>query len=313
MEKRNFKAIGGSNRPRPEGDSGRPEGAGRPERSGDDRRERYARGPARRYDSSGGGADKSEAWKADMVFGVRAVEETLRAGKEIERLLVLREGGAQLADIMQLATERNVSVQKVPHEKLDRLTKKNHQGVVCFISPINYVGLPNIVAGIYEKGLDPLLLIADRITDVRNFGAMARTAECAGVQGLIVPLKGSAQVGADAMKTSAGALNFLPVARENSLEQTVRYLQESGIRVIACTEKGSRDIYDCDMSGPLAIVMGSEEDGISDGLIRLADDLARIPMMGHIGSLNVSVATAICLYEAVRQRAAAASPAAAKV
>ena len=235
-----------------------------------------------------------------MVFGTQAVLETLRAGKEIDKLFVQRELGNN--ELVKLAEERGVPVSKVPVEKLDRLTRKNHQGVICFISAINYASLHNVLSGVFEQGKVPLILILDRITDVRNFGAIARTVECAGAQAIVVPLKGAAEINSDAMKTSSGALNFLPVCREASLNETVRYLQESGIQVVACTEKTDQTIYEIDFTIPTALVMGSEEDGISLDIIRKADQLAKIPLSGQIGSLNVSVATGIALYEAIRQR-----------
>jgi hypothetical protein len=156
------------------------------------------------------------------VFGVRAAIETIRAGKEIDRLLVQRELGSSntMAELMQVAREANVPVQRVPTEKLDRITRKNHQGVIAFVSAIRYVSLHNVLSGVYEKGQTPLLLILDRVTDVRNFGAIARTAECAGVHAIVIPAKGAAQINADAVKTSSGALNFIPVCRENSLRET---------------------------------------------------------------------------------------------
>ncbi|WP_026997534.1 23S rRNA (guanosine(2251)-2'-O)-methyltransferase RlmB [Flectobacillus major] len=236
----------------------------------------------------------------DIVFGIQSVLETLRSGKEIDKILVQRELGS--LEVLEFARLRGIPVQKVPTEKLDRITRKNHQGVIAFVSAINYAKLDNVVAGIYEKGEIPLLLILDRITDVRNFGAIARTAECTGVNAIVIPTKGAAQINADAMKTSSGALNFLPVCREENLYQTVKYLQESGIQVVGCTEKVSKNIFDLDFSIPTAIIMGSEEDGISDELLKIADDLASIPMTGRVGSLNVSVANGVILYEAVRQR-----------
>jgi 23S rRNA (guanosine2251-2'-O)-methyltransferase len=235
-----------------------------------------------------------------MVFGTQAVLETLRAGKEIDKLFVQRELGNN--EIIKLAEERGVPISKVPAEKLDRLTRKNHQGVICFISAINYASLHNVLSGVFEQGKVPLILILDRITDVRNFGAIARTVECSGAQAIVVPLKGAAEINSDAMKTSSGALNFIPVCREASLNETVRYLQESGIQVVACTEKTEKTIYEIDFTIPTALVMGSEEDGISLDIIRKADQLAKIPLSGQIGSLNVSVATGIALYEAIRQR-----------
>jgi 23S rRNA (guanosine2251-2'-O)-methyltransferase len=238
--------------------------------------------------------------KPDIVFGIQSVLETLRAGKEIDKLLVQRELGN--IEVLEFARLRGVPVQKVPVEKLDRITRKNHQGVIAFVAAVNYAKLENIVADVFERGETPLLLILDRITDVRNFGAIARTAECAGAHALVVPTKGAAQINADAMKTSSGALNFLPVCRELDLVQTVRYLQNSGIQVVGCTEKVGKTIYEVDFTGPTALILGSEEDGISDDLLRLADELASIPTQGRVGSLNVSVANGIVVFEALRQR-----------
>lgn len=240
----------------------------------------------------------------DSVFGIHAVIETIRAGKEIDKLLVQRDLGAagNLAELLQTAHEHNVPVQRVPKERLDRVTRKNHQGVIAFVSAVNYAKLHNVISDVYERGQTPLILILDRITDVRNFGAIARTAECAGVHALVIPTKGAAQINADAVKTSSGALNFIPVCREESLMRTVTFLQESGLQVVACTEKAENLLYETDLSGPTAIVMGSEEDGISNELIRKADVIARIPQIGQISSLNVSVAAGVMIYEVVRQR-----------
>lgn len=241
-----------------------------------------------------------------MVFGIRAVIETIRAGKEIDKLMVQRELGTAgtLAELLQAAHEHRVPVQRVPKERLDRVTRKNHQGVVAFVSAVNYVQLHNVISDAYEQGQTPLILILDRITDVRNFGAIARTAECAGVHALVIPAKGAAQINADAVKTSSGALNFIPVCREENLARTITFLQESGLRVVACTEKADQTLYETDLSVPTAIVMGSEEDGVSNDIIRRADEMVRIPQAGRIESLNVSVAAGVIIYEAVRQRAA---------
>lgn len=236
----------------------------------------------------------------EIVFGIQPVLECLRAGKEIDKILVQRELGS--IEVLEFARLRGIPVQKVPSEKLDRVTRKNHQGVIAFVSAINYAKLENVIADVYEKGQVPLLLVLDRVTDVRNFGAIARTAECTGVNGIVIPTRGAAEINADAMKTSSGALNFLPVCREENLYKTIQYLQNSGIQVVACSEKVSKNIYDVDFTIPTAIVMGSEEDGISDELLRAADELAAIPMQGRVGSLNVSVANGVILYEAIRQR-----------
>lgn len=238
-----------------------------------------------------------------MVFGIRAVIEAIQGGKELESLYIQRGlSGAILGELRSILKEYEISFQSVPVEKLNRLTLKNHQGVVAFISPIIYQKIEDIIPVIYEKGEIPLILILDGITDVRNLGAIARTAECSGVHAIVIPSKGSAQINPDAIKTSAGALFKIPVCRHESLLKTAKFLQESGLQLIACTEKTDNYLYQPDYTGPLAIIMGSEEDGISSDLIRIADHLAKIPILGEIESLNVSVSAGIILYEAVRQR-----------
>jgi len=238
-----------------------------------------------------------------MVFGIRAIIEAIKSGKEIENLYLQRGlTGGVILELRTLINEHEIGFQQVPIEKLNRLTPKNHQGAVAFISPISYDKIENIIPTIYEKGEVPLILILDGITDVRNFGAIARTAECAGVHALIVPAKGSAQINPDAIKTSAGALYKIPVCRHDSLFKTAKFLQESGLQLVACTEKTNDFLYEPDYTVPTAIIMGSEESGISTELIRIADHLAKIPMHGEIESLNVSVSAGILLYEAVRQK-----------
>ncbi len=238
-----------------------------------------------------------------MVFGIRAVIEAIRSGKEIESLYLQRGvGGGLISELKELLGQYNITAQQVPVEKLNRLTQKNHQGAVAFISPITYQRIEDIIPQIFEKGETPLILILDSITDVRNMGAIARTAECSGVHAIVVPAKGSAQINPDAIKTSAGALYKIPVCRHNDFMQTVRFIQESGLQLVCCTEKTTEYIYKPDYTVPTAIVMGSEEDGVRNEIIRIADHLAKIPMHGEIESLNVSVATGIILYEAIRQR-----------
>ena len=238
-----------------------------------------------------------------MVFGIRAIMEAITSGKEIEALYIQRGGGGGLSqELKSLLTEYNITAQQVPVEKLNRLTAKNHQGAVAFISPIVYDKIENIIPQIFEKGEVPLILVLDSITDVRNMGAIARTAECAGVHALVIPVKGSAQINPDAIKTSAGALYKIPVCRHDNLVHTVKFLQESGLQMVCCTEKTTENIYTPDYTVPTAIIMGSEEDGIRNEIIRISDHLARIPMFGEIGSLNVSVSTGVILYEAIRQR-----------
>ncbi|BAU54636.1 23S rRNA (guanosine(2251)-2'-O)-methyltransferase RlmB [Mucilaginibacter gotjawali] len=238
-----------------------------------------------------------------MVFGIRAVIEAIRSGKEIEALYLQRgAGGGLLTELKELSQEYGITAQQVPIEKLNRLTQKNHQGAVAFISPIVYEKIENIIPQIFENGQVPLILVLDSITDVRNMGAIARTAECAGVHAIVIPSKGSAQINPDAIKTSAGALYKIPVCRHDNLVQTVKFLQESGLQLVCCTEKTKEDIYTPDYTAPTAIIMGSEEDGVRNEIIRLSDYLAKIPMYGEIESLNVSVATGIIVYEAIRQR-----------
>ncbi len=243
--------------------------------------------------------------KSDLIYGTRAVLEAIHAGKEIEKIMI--QSGLSndlIKELITTARERQVPYTFVPQEKLKRLSSKNHQGVICLLSSVSYASVDNIVDRAYSEGREPLVLILDRVTDVRNFGAIVRTAECAGVDGVVISEKGSAPITSDAMKTSAGALNYMAVAREKDLKRTIKLLRESGMKVVACTEKTQKNIYEIDLRGPLAIIMGSEEDGISDDLLRDADELARIPMKGKIGSLNVSVASGVAIYEIVRQRLA---------
>ena len=238
-----------------------------------------------------------------LIYGIRPIMEAILAGKEVDRLFICRGAkGELMGELKELLTQKNIPWTEVPIEKLHRLTRNNHQDVVCYISSITYNSITDIVPFIFEKGEVPLILILDRITDVRNFGAIARTAECSGVHAIVIPSRGAAQVTADAIKTSAGALSKIPICRETNLRKTVDYLKESGIKVVAASEKGVEDYFTGDFTGPLAIVMGSEEDGVSNELIKCADELLRIPLAGTISSLNVSVACGVILYEAIRQR-----------
>ncbi|MEO1654786.1 MAG: 23S rRNA (guanosine(2251)-2'-O)-methyltransferase RlmB, partial [Bacteroidota bacterium] len=204
--------------------------------------------------------------------------------------------------ILQLAKKRNVYVARVPLAKLNKITRKNHQGALAFLSVVNFVSLANVIPAVFEAGKNPLILVLDRVTDVRNFGAICRSAECAGVHAVVIPKKGTVPINQDAMKTSSGALNFLSICKEDELKKTLHFLRESGLHLIACTEKTDTSIYDCDFSSPTAIVMGSEEDGIRPELIEICDQSAKIPLRGQVSSLNVSVATGVIIYEAIRQR-----------
>lgn len=238
-----------------------------------------------------------------LIFGIRPVIEALNSGKEIERIFVQKGlQGENAQSLLQLLKQRRISYQLVPIEKLNRVTRKNHQGVVCLMSPITYSTVEDVLPLVYEKGETPFILILDGITDVRNFGAITRTAECAGVHAIVIPEKGGAQINSDAIKTSAGALHKIPICRVQSLVKAIEFLKSSGLKIVACTEKGNKEIHYLKYNDPVALVMGSEKDGISDACLRIADEIASIPIKGEIGSLNVSVATGIALYEVLRQR-----------
>ncbi|MFA5619586.1 MAG: 23S rRNA (guanosine(2251)-2'-O)-methyltransferase RlmB [Weeksellaceae bacterium] len=239
------------------------------------------------------------------IFGLHPVIEAVEAGKTIDKLMIQKGlQGETFFKLRKLIQQYEIPFQYVPVEKLNRLTRKNHQGVYAFLSPIEFHKIENILPQIYEAGRNPFLLILDRISDVRNFGAIVRTAECVGVDAVIIPQKGAASLNADAIKTSAGALFNLPVCKENNLKKTVEFLQNSGISVISATEKAADFIYDADFSVPVAVLMGSEGDGISDELLKASDKIVKLPMTGKTSSLNVSVACGVFLFEAVRQRAA---------
>jgi len=238
-----------------------------------------------------------------LVYGIRPVMEAIQAGKEVDRIYITRNAtGALMQELKKLLQEREIHWQEVPIEKIHRITRNNHQDVVCYISPVSYASLSSVVQSVFENGETPLIVLLDRITDVRNFGAIARTAECAGVHALVIPYRGAAQVTADAVKTSAGALNRIPVCREGNLRDTVRYLKSSGLTVGAVTEKSKAKYFESDLTGPLALIMGSEEDGVSSDLLKESDMQMSIPMFGEISSLNVSVAAGILMFEAIRQR-----------
>lgn len=241
--------------------------------------------------------------KEDFVFGTRAVMEAIKKGRNIDKILIKKGLNNDLfRELQVLIEENNLSVQSVPVEKINRVTRKNHQGVIAFISPIVFDNIENVLPGIYETGKDPLLLILDHITDVRNFGAIVRSAECAGVHAIIIPEKGMARIGADAVKTSAGALHHLPICKANNLYSTIQFLIESGIHIVASTEKGNKLYTETDFNCPVGIVMGSEETGVSQQILNIADEKLQIPILGEIESLNVSVSAALMIYEAVRQR-----------
>lgn len=239
-----------------------------------------------------------------MIYGIHSLLEALEAGREVDKIFIKRGlKSEETQRIVAIAQERIIPVQYVPIEKIDRLTTRNHQGVLAFLAEIEYTEIEQLIPLIYEEGRMPFFIVLDGITDVRNFGAIARTAECAGVDAIIIPTKGSVSVTGDAIKTSAGALHRLPVCRVNSIPQTIRLLQQNGIKVVTASEKAERLYTEETLSPPLAIVMGSEEFGPQEESLRLSDALVRIPQVGAIGSLNVSVASGIMVYEVVRQSA----------
>ena len=239
----------------------------------------------------------------EMIFGIRAVIEAIEAGKDIDRLLIKKDLQGDLShELFAVLKGQDIPVQRVPVEKLNRITRKNHQGVIAFTTQITYQHVSDLVPLIFEQGRDPFFVLLDGVTDVRNFGAIARTCECAGVDAIIIPSKNSVSVNADAIKTSAGALHTLPVCRENQIAQTLKYLRNCGIRIAAATEKGDMDYTKGQYSGPVCLVMGAEDKGIPQEHLALCDEWVRIPILGHIQSLNVSVAAGVLIYEIVKQR-----------
>jgi 23S rRNA (guanosine2251-2'-O)-methyltransferase len=240
---------------------------------------------------------------SDLIFGIRSVIEALEAGKEVDKILIRRELSSDLSKELFAALQgRNIPVQRVPVEKLNAITQKNHQGVLAYVAAIEYQQIANIIPQLFDEGKNPFVVVLDGVTDVRNFGAIARTCECAGVNAIVVPSRGGAAANADAVKTSAGALLKIPVCRENSLLEAVKYLKDSGLKIVAATEKAAKDFTEISYKEPVAIVMGAEDVGISDEVLRLCDELVSIPILGSIASLNVSVATGVLAYETVKQR-----------
>jgi 23S rRNA (guanosine2251-2'-O)-methyltransferase len=237
------------------------------------------------------------------IFGIRAVIEAINTGKNVDKVF-LQKGlrGDLIQELEQLLRKKSISTSYVPVEKLNRLTKKNHQGVVAQIAPVTFFDLDDLVLNVIESGKTPLFLILDQISDVRNFGAIIRTAECTGVSGIIVAKKGGAPLNADAVKTSAGAIFKIAICKVDHIKDAVYHMQASGIKVIAATEKAKNTIYDVALNEPCAIVMGSEGFGINPSVLKIIDEQAKLPILGSIESLNVSVACGVFLYEAVRQR-----------
>ena len=241
----------------------------------------------------------------DYIFGIHSVIEAIEAGRTIDKILIKKDINGDLATrLTQLSRQQGIPVQRVPVERLNRFTRKNHQGVIAQIAAIEYTSLSSLMPTLFEDGVLPFIIVHDGITDVRNFGAIARTAECCGVNAIVIPSRGSVSVGADAVKTSAGALLHIPVCKESSTASAVRYLRDSGCQIVCATEKSSENYTLGNYTTPVALVMGAEDTGISEEVLAMADTRAAIPLFGNIESLNVSVAAGVMMYEVVRQRLA---------
>ncbi len=239
----------------------------------------------------------------NKIFGIRPVIEALNSGKHIDKIFLKNAlSGELFNELFNLIRATKTPFQYVPIERLNRTTSKNHQGVIAFLPEIEYSNIEDIIPFVYENKKNPLILLLDKITDVRNFGAIARTAECSGVDAIIIPTRNSAQINADAIKTSAGALHKIPVCKIDDLFEAIIFLKESGLQIVSVTEKTENDYYSVDYTKPTALIMGSEDKGISPKYIKMSDELAKIPLQGEIESLNVSVACGIVLFEAVKQR-----------
>lgn len=238
-----------------------------------------------------------------QIFGIRAIIEAIQSGTEIDKVFLQKDAqGDLMKELLTTMKKNNVNFSYVPVEKLNRLTSKNHQGAVANISPISFHTLEDLVTNVIDSGKKPLFLILDQLSDARNFGAIIRTAECTGVNGIIVQKQGSAPVNGDTVKTSAGAVFNIPICKVDHIKDAIFFLQGSDIKTVAATEKTDNLIYDIDFNQGIAIIMGSEDRGVNPSVLKIVDEKAKLPMYGTIESLNVSVACGAFLYEAVRQR-----------
>lgn len=238
----------------------------------------------------------------DLIFGTRPVLEALKSGKSIEKIFIQKNLKKEILEKIKIQLSTGVNISYVPKEKLNRITRKNHQGIICYVSPIQYQPVDEIIQRVFESGKDPFVVILDRITDTRNFGAITRVADASGVDAIIIPERESAIITSDSIKTSAGALNYVPICKVKSLKKTLIFLKESGLNIISCSEKGNNKIYQSELNSPCCIILGSEKDGISKNLMDLSDKILKIPMNGYVDSLNVSSSASIIFYEVVRQR-----------
>lgn len=244
--------------------------------------------------------------RSEYIFGIRAVIEAIDAGKQIDKIFIKKDlQGELVGELFNLIKSHHIVTQRVPIERINKITRKNHQGVVAILSAVTYYSLDNIIPQLYEDGLLPFVVVLDGITDVRNFGAIARTCECVGANAIVIPERGSVSVNADAVKTSAGALHHIPVCRERNVVSAVRFLKDNGYQIVAASEKAEINYTQADYTTPIALVMGAEDVGVSPEVIKLCDTFVSIPMFGNISSLNVSVAAGVMMYEVVRQRLAA--------
>ena len=243
--------------------------------------------------------------KTQYIYGIHAVIEAIDAAKDIDKILLSKTLNPEVAqDIIERARQLHVPVQRVPVQKIDRITRRNHQGVLAMLAAVTYYRVEDLVPQLFDQGANPFVVVLDGVTDVRNFGAVARTCECAGVNAIVIPDRESVSVNADAVKTSAGALNYLPVCREHNLVSAVRLLRDSGFKIVGTSDKSKMSYTAADFTVPVAIVLGAEDKGISPEIMKLCDTQVVIPEFGHINSLNVSVAGGIMIYEVVRQRLA---------
>lgn len=237
------------------------------------------------------------------IYGIHAVLEALDAGKDIDKILMSKTLNDETAkQISERARQLRIPVQRVPVQKIDRITRRNHQGVLALMAAVTYYRVEDLVPQLFDEGENPFIVVLDGVTDVRNFGAVARTCDCAGVSAIVIPDRESVSVNADAVKTSAGALNYLPVCREHNLVSAIKLLRDSGFKIVGTSDKNATPYTDADYTGPVAIVLGAEDKGISPEIMKLCDTRVLIPEFGHINSLNVSVAGGIMIYEVVRQR-----------
>ena len=243
----------------------------------------------------------------EMIFGLHSVIEAIDAGKVMDKILIRRDLSSTLSKqllerLSAIGDTVHTTVQRVPVEKLNQLTDRNHQGVIAFLSPVEFYRVEDVIQAAYDKGESPLLMVLDNVTDVRNFGAIARTCACAGAHAIVIGKRGSAPINGDAIKTSAGALHYLPICKVDNMQNALQLMRDSGLSVVAATEHAQQNYTEADMTLPLAILMGNEEKGIYEGNLNLATEQVRIPLHGPIESLNVCVAGGIMLYVAVRQR-----------